>query len=144
MAYVKVLIHAVWGTKNRFPFFDKETRPKVWQHIKENATSKGIYIDRVNGYSDHVHCLMYLNADMSLSKQVQLLKGESSFWLNRSGLLKNKFEWAEEYFAASVSDEKISVVRNYIDTQEQHHEKITFLEEYNRFMRHYGFEEGHG
>jgi len=144
MAYVKILIHSVWGTKNRFPFFDKETRPIVWQHIKENATSKGIYIDRINGYSDHVHCLMYLNADMSLSKQIQLLKGESSFWLNRSGLLKNKFEWAEEYFAASVGDEKIAVVRNYIDTQEQHHEKITFLEEYTRFIRHYGFEEGHG
>lgn len=144
MAYVKVLIHAVWSTKNRFPFFDKETRSKVWQHINENAKMKGIHIDRINGYSNHVHCLMYLNADMSLSKQVQLLKGESSFWLNRSGYLKTKFEWAEEYFAASVSDEKISVIRNYIDTQEQHHEKITFLEEYNRFMRHYGFEEGHG
>ena len=144
MAYVKVLIHAVWGTKNRFPFFDKATRPMVWQHIKENAKLKSIYIDTINGYSDHVHCLMYLNADMSLSKLVQLLKGESSFWLNKSGLLKSKFEWADKYFAASVSEEKITVVRSYIETQEQHHEKITFLEEYNRFMRHYGFEESQG
>ena len=144
MAYVKVLIHSVWGTKNRFPFFDKETRPLIWQHMKENAKLKGIYIDTINGYSDHVHCLMYLNADMSLSKQVQLLKGESSFWLNRSGMLNSKFEWADKYFAASVSEEKIAVVRNYINTQEEHHQTISFLEEYNLFMKHYGFEEDHG
>lgn len=144
MAYVKILIHSVWGTKNRFPFFDKETRPLVWQHLKENAKSKSIYVDTINGYSDHVHCLMYLNADMSLSKQIQLLKGESSFWLNRSGIVKSKFEWADKYFAASVSEEKISVVRNYINTQEEHHQKSTFLEEYNRFLRYYGFEEDHG
>ncbi len=141
MAYVKILIHSVWGTKNRFPFFNRETRPVVWTHMKENAKLKGIYIDSINGYCDHVHCLMYLNADMSLSKQIQLLKGESSFWINKSGLLKSKFEWADKYFAASVSEEKISVVKNYIDTQEEHHQTITFLEEYNRFMRHYGFEE---
>lgn len=116
MAYVKILIHSVWGTKNRSPFFNTETRPIVWQHMKENARLKGIYVDVINGYSDHVHCLMYLNADMSLSKQIQLIKGESSFWINKSGILNCKFEWAEKYFAASVSAEKITVVRNYIDT----------------------------
>ncbi len=144
MAYVKILIHSVWGTKNRFPFFDKETRPVVWQHIKENAKLKGFYLDAVNGYSDHVHCLMYLNADMSLSKQIQLLKGESSFWLSKSSFLKSKFEWADKYFAASVSEEKIAVVRSYIAKQAEHHQKTTFLEEYNRFMRHSGFQEDQG
>lgn len=144
MAYVKVLIHAVWGTKNRYPFFDKETRPLVWQHLKENSKLKGIYVDAVNGYSDHVHCLMYLNTDMSLAKHIQLVKGESSFWLNKSGLLKSKFEWADKYFAASVSEEKIGIVRSYINKQEEHHQKVTFLEEYNHFLRQYGFEEDHG
>lgn len=144
MAYVKVLIHAVWGTKNRHPYFEKDMRPLVWQHIKENARSKDFFIDRVNGYDDHVHCLFYLNTDVSLARHIQLIKGESSFWLNRSGMLQSKFEWADKYFAASVSDDKIDVVRNYIDTQEQHHQKITFLEEYNHFLKHYGFEDGQG
>lgn len=59
-------------------------------------------------------------------------------------MLNSKFEWADKYFAASVSEEKIAVVRNYINTQEEHHQTISFLEEYNRFMKHYGFEEDHG
>jgi putative transposase len=141
MAYVKILIHAVWATKNRHPFFTKEIRPIVWQHIYENAQQKGIFIDSVNGHADHAHCLFYLNADMSLSKHMQLIKGESSFWINKSGLLNTRFEWAEEYFAASVSDNKAAIVRNYINNQEEHHRIVPFQEEYNRFLKHYGFEE---
>ena len=144
MAYVKILIHAVWGTKNRFPFFTEIIRPRFCQHILENGKSKGIYIDCVNGHKDHVHCLFYLNADMTLAKHIQLLKGESSFWLNKSGLLNSKFEWADEYFAASVSEDKIAIVRNYIITQETHHLKLTFTEEYNRFLESFGFKEDHG
>jgi putative transposase len=144
MAYVKILIHGVWGTKNRYSYFDETIRPQVWKHIKENATTKGIYIDAVNGYSDHVHCLFYLNADISLAKHIQLIKGESSFWLNRSGLLKTKFEWADKYFAASVSEDKIQIVRNYLATKEDHHKKETFIDEYDRFLKNYGFEENQG
>lgn len=143
MAYVKILLHAVWGTNNRHPFFTKEIRPVVWQHIYENAKQKGIHIDTINGYTDHIHCLFYLNADMSLSKHMQLIKGESSFWLNKSDLLHSPFEWAEKYFAASVSDDKLAVVQAYINNQEKHHRVVSFQEEYNRFLKHYGFEEQH-
>lgn len=144
MAYVKILIHAVWGTKNRFPFFTKEIRPLIWQHILENGKEKGVYIDCVNGHEDHVHCLFYLNADMSLAKHIQLMKGESSFWLNKTALVQSKFEWADKYFAASVSEDKIDVVRNYIAKQEEHHTTLTFLQEYNRFLSSYGFDEHQG
>ena len=144
MAYVKILIHAVWGTKNRFPFFTKEIRPLIWQHISDNGKMKGISVDCVNGYEDHAHCLFYLNADMSLAKHIQLIKGESSFWLNKNGLLNTKFEWADKYFAASVSEDKKPIVRNYIMSQEDHHLKLTFTEEYNKFLASFGFQEDHG
>lgn len=54
------MIHAVWGTKNRQPLLTKEIRLKVIEHIQENAKTKGIYIDRLNGYADHLHCLFVL------------------------------------------------------------------------------------
>lgn len=77
MAFVKIWIHAVWGIKNREPVLSKDVRMKLFRHIKENAKDKMIFIDLINGYSDHVHCLLTLNADMSISKTIQLLKGES-------------------------------------------------------------------
>ena len=134
MPYTKVTIHAVWGTKNRFQFLTSEIRSKIITHIKENAAAKGIYIDRLNGYTDHLHCLFNLNADMSLSKAIQLIKGESAFWLNKQRITSSRFEWADEYFAVSVSESAVGKVRSYIEGQEEHHKKVSFAEEYRSFL----------
>ena len=142
MAFVKIWIHAVWGTKNREPVLEKEILEFVCDHIKENGKLKGIFIECVNGYSDHLHCLMLLNADTSISKQMQLIKGESSFWINKNKIIKGKFEWADEYFASSVSEDKLDIVRAYILNQQEHHKKVTFKDEYEKFLKHFGFVQG--
>ena len=71
---------------------------------------------------------------------MQLIKGESSYWINKSKLIKNKFEWQDEYFAVSVSESMISMVREYIWNQEEHHQKKTFQQEYDEFIDKYGFQ----
>lgn len=139
MPFVKVMIHAVWGTKNRFPFLLKEIRPTIYTHISDNAKTKGLYIDCLNGIEDHIHVLMGLNADISISKTLQLIKGESSYWINKQSLVQPSFEWADEYYAASVSESKLDDVRRYIYKQEEHHKKRTFQEECAEFMKHYNF-----
>ena len=133
------MIHAVWATKRRAPFLTKEIRMDVIEHIKLNAKAKHIFIDRLNGSSDHLHCLMGLNADMTVAQSMQLIKGESAFWSNKHKLIKSKFEWADEYFAVSVSESMLNKVRDYIDSQEEHHKKKTFQQEYDDFMKHYDF-----
>ena len=141
MPFTKVYIHFVWSTKNRFPFLNSlDLRKQVWNHIKENATSKGIFIDFVSGYEDHCHCLVSLGIDQTIQKTVMLIKGESSFWINKNQLTKEKFEWQDEYFAVSVSESKIDAVRNYIKNQEEHHKKKSFQEEYDEFILRYGFD----
>ena len=123
------------------PGLQKEIRDKVCDHIIENGRKKSVLVECVNGYTEHVHCLFGLNADMPLSKAIQLLKGESSFWINKQQLTRTKFEWADEYFAASVSESGLSDVRKYIGNQEQHHKKQSFLEEYKELLKKYGFED---
>lgn len=137
MAFVRIMIHAVWGTKNRYPFLTKEVREKVIEHIRENAKQKEIFIDRINGYTDHLHCLIWLNADMSIAKVMQLIKGESAYWINKVGLTTAKFEWADEYYAASVSESVIDKVRAYIDGQEAHHQKTTFQMECEELLKNF-------
>jgi putative transposase len=145
MPFVKVYIHFVWSTKNRIPFLStKELRIKVWNHILENARKKNIFIDFVNGYSDHCHCLVSLGVDQSIQKVIQLIKGESSFWINKVGLTEDKFEWQDEYFAVSVSESVIDKVRDYIKNQEEHHSKKTFQQEYDEFIDKFGFQKFDG
>ena len=141
MPFIKVYIHFVWSTKNRLPFLtSKENRQKVWNHIKENAKEKKIHIDFINGYSDHCHCLISLGSGQTIEKVMQLIKGESSFWINKQNLIPEKFEWQDEYFAVSVSESMLDRVRSYIKNQEQHHADKTFQEEYDQIIIKYGFQ----
>ena len=139
MPYIRVWIHAVWSTKNREPYLQKAVRPIVFTHIAENAKLKGIYLDCVNGHTDHAHCLISLGGSQTIAKTIQLIKGESSLWINKSNLIKESFEWQDEYFAVLVSESQINAVRKYIDNQEAHHQKITFEQEYQEFISKYGF-----
>lgn len=112
----------------------------MFQHIRENAEAKGIYLDHINGYVDHVHCLISMNASQNLATIANLLKGESAHWVNQQGLTKQHFGWQEDYFAASVSHSHLDRVRRYIRNQEKHHAKKTFQQEYDEFIEKYGFE----
>jgi REP element-mobilizing transposase RayT len=141
MPFIKVYIHFVWSTKNRFPFLNKiELREKMWKHIKENGKEKGIFIDFVNGYNDHCHCLVSLKSDQTIQKVIQMIKGESAFWFNNQNFILEKFGWQDEYFAVSVSESMIENVRNYIRNQETHHSKKSFDDEYNKMIDVYGFQ----
>lgn len=140
MSYVKIWIHAVWGTKHCQPILLKEKRKELFVHIKENAKQKEIYIDTINGYVEQVHCLLGLNAEMSISKAMQLIKGEASFWANKNNLFGSKLEWADEYYAASLGESGLENIRKYINRQEAHHTKISLIEEYNSFLQQMGYE----
>lgn len=138
MSFIKVYIHFVWSTKNRYPYLSTvDLRKTVWKHILENAERKGIIIDFINGYEDHCHCLVSLGENQSLRKIIQLIKGESSYWINKELCLEEKFEWQDEYWAASVSESNIEKVRNYIRNQEQHHAKKSWNDQYNEFINEF-------
>ena len=142
MAYLRVWIHLVWSTKNREPLINSgEVRRELFRHIGDNAAKKEVYLDCVNGTCDHVHALVSLAPDQTISRIAQLLKGESSHWFNQQNLSRRKLEWQDDYFAASVSDSAVRQVRSYIQNQEEHHKKRMFSEEYAKFMRSHGFSE---
>ena len=140
MSFIKIYIHLVFSTTNRIPLLNStQLRVQVWKHIKENASKKGIFIDMINGYEDHCHCLISLSSNQNIEKIVQLIKGESSYWINKNHLTREKFSWQDEYFAVSVSESMIDNVRSYIKNQEKHHQKKTFTEEYQEFIEKYDF-----
>ena len=139
MAYIRIWIHCVWGTKNRAPLLSKDKISIIINHIREQAKKKGIYIDFIDGWKDHIHCIISLNHDQNISKIMNLIKGESSFWINKNKITKTKFEWADEYFAVSVSESQINKVRNYIKNQEEHHKSKTLGKEYQEFINKFDF-----
>jgi len=140
MPYIKIWIHLIFSTKNRDKLISKQLKPQLLKHIKENSIKKNIYIDFMNCVSDHIHLLISLNSEQTISKVTQLIKGESSHWINKNNLIPNKFEWQDEYIAVSIGQSQVDRVRDYIKNQEEHHRKKTFQEEYDEFIKKYGFE----
>jgi REP element-mobilizing transposase RayT len=84
-----------------------------------------------------MHCLISLNADQTLTKTIQLIKGEFSHWINTDSQSGSNFKWADEYYAVSVSLTQLNRVREYIRNQEVHHRNKSWEEESNEFMKAY-------
>ncbi len=104
-------------------------------------------IDTVNGGFDHIHLLVSINPTQNTSNVVNLIKGESSNWINKNDFIRTKFAWQEGFGVFSVSPKDIELVRNYIKNQEDHHRKMTFKEEVNKFLKTYNItldEQGKG
>lgn len=139
MSFVKIWVHLVFATKNREPLLKKEFRHDLYKHIIENCKEKDIFLQTINGYTEHIHCLISLNKEQSISKVSQLIKGESSFWINKNNPTLDKFGWQDDYFAVSVSESQVETVANYIKHQETHHSKKSFDGEVNEFMTKYGW-----
>ena len=132
------MVHAVWGTKYRSEILTDDIRQKVCDHIRSNAKTKNIFIDSIDGYTDHLHCLTELNPELSISKQMQLIKGESSHWINQNLALSVQFGWAEDYYAVAVEKDGVDAVRAYIKNQSQHHKKLSFQDELEQIKKQFG------
>lgn len=139
MPFIRIWIHLIWSIKNRKPIITRKLKPELLKHIMENGSDKEIYIDKINCVADHCHSLISLGASQSISKVAFLIKGESSHWVNVNKLIQGDFEWQDEYIAVSVSESQIDKIRNYIENQEEHHRKKSLKEEYDQFIKKYGF-----
>ena len=107
----------------------------------EHSRCNGIFIDCINGSNDHVHLLISLGSEQNISRVIQQIKGESTYWLNRNGMFPFRFCWQEDYFAVSVSESQIDTVRKYIEEQIEHHRVKSFADEYQEFIEKFGFGE---
>lgn len=129
MSYVRIWVHIVFSTRNHEQYFSAEIRSKLFAHIRDNCREKGIILDSIGGWSDHVHLLISLGKEQNIAKLLMLIKGESSRWLNQQAFFKGKFCWQDDYFAISVSESQVEKVRTYINNQEVHHRAVPFERE---------------
>jgi putative transposase len=126
---INVYVHYVWTVKHKADVLHKSFRIELFQHIKEEALKKKIFVDSINGVENHVHCLVSLTATQTIAEVIKNIKGESSNWLNSKGYVSGHFKWQDGYGAFAVSPQNIKKVRNYIFNQEEHHKKYSFDEE---------------
>jgi REP element-mobilizing transposase RayT len=127
-------LQVVFAVKHREAVITKEWRSKLFSVIGNLINETGCKTIIVNGVEDHVHCLLGLKPTISVSELMKTIKAKSSKFVNDHKLTKAKFEWQEGYGAFSYNESHISAVYKYIESQEEHHKKQTFNEEYLNFL----------
>ena len=139
MPFIKLLIHSVWATKDRKPLMNNANKDFLCNHIREYSHGKGIHLININGHLDHLHCFISMAAEQNIATIMNLIKGESSYWANKHLKWPEKFGWQDDYFAVSVGESQLDAVNSYISNQEGHHQRKTFEQEYDEFIKNYRF-----
>jgi REP element-mobilizing transposase RayT len=132
----KVLVHLIFSTKHREPLISQEIRPRLHSYIVgilDNLNSPSI---QTGGVEDHVHVLFALARTVSQAELVEELKKSSSKWMKADGSTP-EFSWQAGYGAFSIGESQADAVVCYIQKQEEHHRRMTFQEEYRKFLERY-------
>jgi putative transposase len=137
-SYVSNHVHIVFSTKERQRAIDTDLQPKLWAYIAGIARNHDMHAIAVGGTEDHVHILVSVAPTLSIAKAAQLLKANSSRWINESH--QGRFEWQEGYFGCSVSRSQIPTLRAYIANQHEHHKKRDFATEFALLLKKHGIE----
>ena len=135
-----VLVHLVFSTKNREPFIsptiETELHPYMATIFRE-LKSPSLAID---GTADHVHILFSLARVVTIADIVEEVKTSTSKWIKTKGREFRNFHWQRGYGAFSIGQSNVSTLRRYIRDQKQHHRRITFQDEYRKFLTSYGID----
>ncbi|MEX2592815.1 MAG: IS200/IS605 family transposase [Anditalea sp.] len=138
-SFNKIWIHAIWATKERKPLIQAGVELKIQGFISAQLLEQGCPVRIINGMSDHIHCLFLLNPQKSIAEVIKQIKGSSSHFINQNSLISDKFSWQTGYAAYSVSESMVEKVYQYIRNQKQHHQNKPFQQEFDEFLRRYGF-----
>jgi len=138
--YTQTYIHFVFAVKNRLGLINKHWREDLYKYISGIITNKGHKLIAIGGMDDHLHILIGISSNQSLSDIVSQIKRASTLWINGNKFFPGNFAWQEGYGAFSYGKSQLADVINYIFNQEQHHRKRTFRDEYLEFLKLYEIE----
>jgi REP element-mobilizing transposase RayT len=134
-SFTNLLYHIIFSTKDRRPLITLDYQPRLYQYIGGTIRGlKGIPLG-INGMDDHVHVLARLRPDKSLSDVLRDLKAGASGWMHDVFPSLADFSWQRGYAAFTVSQSHLQQVQRYVMNQKEHHQKISFRDEFIQFLR---------
>jgi putative transposase len=133
--YSQIYIQIVFTVKRRENLIQEKFKDELYKYICGIVNGKKQKVYAINGMPDHIHILLSLKPDISLSDLVRDIKANSSKWINLNRFVRGKFQWQEGFGAFSYSQSHLSNIISYINNQQAHHSKKTFKEEYLDFLK---------
>lgn len=138
--YTQLLVQYVFAVKSRTSQVTEEIRVPLEKYITGIVTNKNHKLLAIYCMPDHIHILVGLHPNQSVSDLARDIKGHSTKWLNENHFRQNKFSWQEGFGAFSYAKSQLDIVVRYVLNQKEHHRKRTFQEEYLDFLEKFNVE----
>ena len=126
--YTQIHIHLVFAVKYRRCSIDESWSEELYRYLTGIIKNHNHRVLGINGMPDHLHLLIGLRPAQSLSDLMRHVKGDTSEWINKNKLTKEKFAWQAGFGAFSYSKSQVSDVIRYIQKQKEYHQQKTFID----------------
>ena len=136
-AYTQIYCHILIIVQGRFQLISNGWKDELYKYIAGIISNQGQKLIIINGMPDHVHLLIGMKANCNLSDLMRDIKGSSTKWINRKGFIGGKFKWQSGFGAFTNGHSEISIIANYIKSQERLHKNISLKEEYIGMLKEY-------
>ncbi len=133
--YTQIHIQVVFAVKYRQSLIDESWEDRLYQYMTGIIQEYDHKVLQINGMPDHIHVFFGMRPTQSLSALMQILKTNSSKWINEEKLSKQKFSWQGGYGAFTYARSQVPTVIRYIQNQKIHHQKQTFVREYKSQLK---------
>ena len=125
-------VHVVFSTKDRRKLISEESQTRLWAYLAGVCKKQKIFVHEIGGMEEHLHMLIQIPLTLSFSDALQEIKTSSSRWMGRN------FAWQRGFGVFGVSASNVDAVVRYIQTQEAHHRKMTFEQEFIALLEKHG------
>lgn len=133
-SYIQLNVHITFHVKSDNSISQSDL-PRLFTYLGGCAREQGAKAIAVGGMPDHIHMLVSMPATITVSDFVKKMKIWSSKWIKTTGNNYRNFAWQDGYGAFSVSHSVLPKTISYIANQAEHHKKMSFREEYIKFLQ---------
>jgi putative transposase len=138
--YTQIYIHVVFAVEGLQSLIAPEHNDELQKYVTGIVTAQRHKLIIINNMPDHLHLLIGLRPDASLSDLVRDVKAHSSKFINEKHWVNGRFSWQEGFGAFSHSRSQLGTVIRYIENQQKHHAKQSFRDEYVTLLEKFGVE----
>ena len=138
--YTQLYVMIIFAVKGRQNVIQEKHEVEIHKYLASIVRTHTQKLICLNGGKDHIHILASIKPDIALSDLIRAIKSNSSKWINTKKWYLGKFHWQKGYAAFSYSYQQLDDLIFYIEHQKEHHQKISFQEEYIQLLKDFGIE----
>lgn len=138
--YSQIHLHLIFAVKFRDALLHPTFEDEIFRYITGIIQNNKHKLIAINGMPDHIHIFVGMRPHQSVSDLVSDIKANSSKFINERKFLPVRFEWQRGYGVFSYGKSQVKDVVNYVMDQKRHHQKLSFRQEYEAFLKKFEVE----